>query len=189
MIATAMTLLAFASQPQLPGCLREPREFVVGQTSHAVVYSTKDGDARVCWKASGRTRRLNHEPTYERHDPNLNLTFAGRYAAYSWVEPVDTDDDEAGVELIDARRGRQFQLASDYGIVEQYDRVVVSARGSVAWTHGHTVRLCRRCFRSHAGSTLLAHDRSVDPFSLRRTGRFVSWVAGGRRRFAPLDRR
>src|SRR5260370_15673012 len=106
---------------------------------------------------------------------------------------MGTDTGFRRVRVVDLRNGRSIddtaattsptrpQSFSDVAAL------VLDPRGRVAWIGAKSaIGLRRTTYEVHEIGALLDSSTQIDPRSLRRQGRRISWTDAGRRRTAPL---
>jgi hypothetical protein len=119
----------------------------------------------------------------------------GDYVGFARVAR-GVDVSSSTIEVVDLRSGRrvhQAPAATPIRRPESFTAVtalVVDARGAVAWIASQTAIGTAVSYEVHRidrrGPALLDGSAAIDPGSLRRNGRTVSWTDRGRRRTAVL---
>jgi hypothetical protein len=158
------------------------------------------GKAYGCRRTARRAFELGIIGECQNNDEIRRVEVAGRRAVLGIFECSLT----AGwwrVDLVNLRNGHREFTSNPTTIVPQDEstsavlhRIVVTADGAVAWTGerlgargvrlGVEVRRRRRATTNQA--VLLDSGTDIDPDSLRRRGRTITWTKAGARRAAQL---
>jgi hypothetical protein len=179
---------------------------VVVARSPGIVIETVDEEAGAggvirtyaCYPPTGRRTFLADNPSSgERPQPHFgsrSLLLAGTFALYMW-EAGEGDYAYTGVDLVDARTGKQATLTGRRGYVayQPVVRLVLEPTGSIALSRRHEILVCRQAcdidtYPAPVGEhvQVIARDGGVDGRSLRATPRGIEWRQGGRWRHASL---
>jgi hypothetical protein len=141
----------------------------------------------VCYVRTGRRTPLEPVP--------VRLRMAGDHVAYEW-EGGEGPDGYVGVDLVNARTGRESVLDIEEGAtVGYFKKIVLKPNGATAWSTRHVVHACRRpCLRTLGEDVArhdvtLAHGPRVNGKWLTAIARGIAWREGGRWRRARLGPR
>jgi len=199
--AVLVSLLAPSSASAATRCAPGPhREIVVARPSVVVIHdTTNDGHPdQLCDKTTGRRTDLDFpvavlggdgEPD---HVARHSLVVVGSRVAYAF-DDNDGTSGFSGIALADARTGAKrlpaFQKGGHYS---RFPRIVLTRRGSLAWSEHGKVGYVKTCSRTclaadRRQSTTLAKGSSVEWDSLRGVRGGISWRQGGRPRYASFS--
>jgi hypothetical protein len=187
------------------GCAK--RRSVTLILDHAVrVSRERHGDKVMCSYLTGHREFLDDRGGGLYAYPPPAIAVAGSIVAYAYDDESDANlAPMTTVVVQDARSGRVVR-GSDASYPDEHmaqvGSTVVNLRGSVAWIacpdiygRGDPRPTCVRpgspdvVYSLPRGSrepTALDRNSHIDPRSLRRDGKVISWVDGGVRRSAPL---
>jgi hypothetical protein len=157
------------------------------------------GHAYGCRRGAPRAFELGIIGECQNNDEIRLVELAGRRAVLGIYECALTSS-WWRVDLVDLRNGhREFTsnpitlLAPDDSTHDELGRIVVTADGAVAWTATRssrgvpvTVEVRRRRRGTTNQAVLLDSGTGIDPDSLRRRGRTITWTKAGTRRSAQL---
>ena len=194
------TAAALAQQPRAksvraPGCtlkraktLKANREVRVFRTVPAVGSGTVYG----CRRRAARAYVLGEFGECQNNHEIRRVEVAGRRAALGAFE-CSLDSGAWDVELVNLATGRlEFRAAPfasplpDSATFDELQRVVATSDGALAWTAIRSARggrlaieVRRRMRGSATASLLLDYGTNIDPDSLRKRGRTLSWTKLG----------
>jgi hypothetical protein len=201
--ATAQTAAApplpVAKSVRAPGCSLKGSKTIKANRDARVFKVVTRGFGRVygCRRSARRAFELGWVGECQNYHEILLAEVAGPRAALGAFECALT----AGwwdVELVDLRNGRREFSSPPIGsptpneaTVDALRRIVVASDGALAWTATRSaggvtsvVEVRRRMRGSASASILLDSATDIDPGSLRKRGRTLSWTKAGVRRTA-----
>ncbi len=157
------------------------------------------GHAYGCRRDAARAFELGIVGECQNNDEVRLVELAGRRAALGVYECALTSS-WWRVDLVDLRDSRReftsspmTTIAADDSTHDELERIVVTADGAVAWSATSSRRGARTAVevrRRRRGTTnqavLLDSGAAIDPDSLRRRGRTITWTNAGVRRSARL---
>lgn len=154
------------------------------------------GQSYACDRWTRRRRRLTDDlfgrDTVGRPISRRSVAIAGPFGAWSWGAAEGGNQFFTGLDIIDVRTGVQRVVdvvGSDAGPLGPYHyiRLALRASGALAWTTTDGVFTCRDCFAgTKALVQRLATGAGLDPRSLAKTRRGVTWRQAGVARHARL---
>lgn len=163
-----------------------------------------DGSTRGTYACgSGRTSRVRLDTALRPHvhlyDLVDHVELAGTVVAYAG-STVSVDSGSTDIDVVDVAKGRRLLTVRDAGgfvdagilSLRKIVDLVVTPRGSVAWTEHETGHVFKRTTftvsRAEASRPTKVLDTSptIDPESLRLSGHTVRWQDAGQSRSAAL---
>ena len=157
-----------------------------GPLASARVYGCTFGSSRIVSLGGGARQQYVELPT-----------LGGRFAGYA-LRQMGVDTGFTRVRVVDLRSGHGVDDAAATTQVTQPESftnvtaLVLNARGHVAWIGSKSsIRTPQATYEVHKidapAAALLDSGPQIDPRSLQRHGRQISWVRGGTRRSATLN--
>lgn len=158
------------------------------------------GHAYGCLRSADRAFRLGIVGECQNNDEIRKVEVSGRRAAVG-IFSCSLTSAWWRLDLVNLRDGRREYTSNPFSLppvddatYDTLDRIVVTADGAVAWTAARNgaggVRRAVEVRRRQRGTTnravLLDSGLGIDPASLRRRGRTITWTHGGVRRSAQL---
>lgn len=170
---------------------RHVRVFKVTRRGHGHAYG--------CRRGASRAFELGIIGECQNNDEVRRVELAGRRAALG-IYACALYSSWWRVDLVDLRNGhREFTsspiatIAPDDSTHDELARIVATADGAVAWTAARSRRgvpIAVEVRRRRRGTTnqavLVDSGTAIDPDSLRRRGRTITWTKAGVRRSAQL---
>jgi hypothetical protein len=197
---SAPAQLTSARSVRAPGCtlkraktIKADRDVRVFRTVPAVGSGTVYG----CRRSARRAYVLGEFGECQNNHEIRRVEVAGRRAALGAFE-CSLDSGAWDVELVDLADGRlEFRCAPlplplpDSATFDELQRIVTTSDGALAWTATRRARgtqlaveVRRRMRGSASASIRLDSGTDVNPDSLRKRGRTLSWTRAGVRRTA-----
>jgi hypothetical protein len=193
-------LIAFVAPASVSAATCAPgphRETVVARPSVVVIHdtTTHGNPDQLCDKATGRRTDLDFPVTVfggggtPDHVARHSLVVVGSRIAYAF-DDNDGTSGFSGIAVADARTGeKRLPAFQNGGHYSRFSRIVLTRRGSVAWSeHGQIgyIKTCdRRCVESdRRQSTTLAKGARVAWDTLRGVRSGIAWRQAGRTRYA-----
>ena len=154
------------------------------------------GHSYACDRRTRRRYLLTDElfgrDTVGRPISRRSVAIAGPYGAWSWGAAEGGNQFFTGLEIVDVRTGVQRvvdRVGPGAGALGPYHyiRLALRSSGALAWTTTDGVFACRACFVSPKPLVeQLATGSGLDPRSLAKTRRGVTWRQAGIARHARL---
>jgi hypothetical protein len=196
----AWAQLSSARSVRAPGCTLKHAK-TIKANRHVRVFRTVpavgSGTVYGCRRHAARAYVLGEFGECQNNHEIRRVEVAGRRAALGAFE-CSLDSGAWDVELVNLATGRlEFRSAPlaaplpDSATFDELQRIVATSDGALAWTATRRARgtrlaveVRRRMRGTATASVLLDSGTDIDPDSLRKRGRTLSWTKAGVRRTA-----